>query len=73
MGVLMLKCSTIGPEFSTGIQVDEASLKTLPDVVTRSDCPHWGLTHNWRTRDARYADAIPPTQWVETVDRKPRM
>ena len=30
MGVLLIKCPTTGREFSTGIQVDEATLAGVP-------------------------------------------
>jgi DNA-directed RNA polymerase subunit RPC12/RpoP len=46
VGVLMLKCSTTGREFSTDIHVDEDSFRKLPDVVTKARCPHCGLMHN---------------------------
>jgi hypothetical protein len=34
-------------EFSTGIYIDEASYKSLPDTVTKAPCPHCGQVHNW--------------------------
>jgi hypothetical protein len=69
MGALMLSCPTTGREFSTGINVDEDTFKKLPDAVTKAHCPHCGQTHNWWTREARWIDSIPPSQWVETFDR----
>jgi hypothetical protein len=69
MGVLMLKCPSTAREFSTGIMIDEGSFKRLPDTVTKARCPHCGLMHTWWTREARWIDAIPPEQWVETLDR----
>ena len=58
MGVLMLKCSITGREFSADIHIDEDSFRKLPDVVTKTRCPHCGLMHSWWTREARLVDSI---------------
>jgi hypothetical protein len=60
MGVLMLKCPQTGREFSTGIHIDEASFKRLPDTVTKEACPHCGQLHSWWTREARLSDTVQP-------------
>lgn len=65
MGVLLIKCPNTGRELSTGIQLDANSLGLLPNVVSEVKCPHCRTTHSWRPRDARFVDAIPPSDWVE--------
>jgi hypothetical protein len=63
MGLLMLKCPQTGREFSTGIHIDEASFKRLPDTLTNSVRPHCGLLHRWWTREARPGDdTVQPMQ-----------
>ena len=56
MGALMLKCSTTGLEFSTGIYVEEDSFQKLPDTVAKAACPHCNQPHSWWTHDARLAE-----------------
>lgn len=63
MGVLMLTCPATGREFSTGIHVEEDSFRRLPDTITNAQCPHCGALHIWRTREARLADRIVPSQF----------
>jgi predicted RNA-binding Zn-ribbon protein involved in translation (DUF1610 family) len=60
MGVLMLKCPQTGREFSTGIPIDDASFKRLPDTVTKVACPHCGQLHSWWTREARLSATVHP-------------
>lgn len=55
MGALMLKCPTTGLAFSTGIQIEEDSLKQLPETMARSECPHCGGEHIWWTRESHLA------------------
>jgi predicted RNA-binding Zn-ribbon protein involved in translation (DUF1610 family) len=69
MGLLMLTCPTTGREFSTGIHMDEDSLKKLPDTVTKAPCPHCGVQHVWWTRDVRLSDRIEPSRG-ETISRE---
>lgn len=69
MGVLMLKCPTTDREFSTGIYVDEASFRRLPDTVTKARCPHCERMHNWWTREARWANSMPPSLWAGPWER----
>jgi hypothetical protein len=69
MGVLMVRCPVSGREFSSGIQIEEESLERLPDSPVKSRCPACGKEHTWSTRDARFAEAVPPSQWVEAFDR----
>jgi predicted RNA-binding Zn-ribbon protein involved in translation (DUF1610 family) len=62
MGMLILKCPTTGREYSTGIHVEPDSFEKLPDPVTKSHCPHCGLSHSWRTHEARLAERVAPVQ-----------
>src|SRR5439155_27307650 len=61
MGVLLITCPVTGKEFSTGIQPDRKTSDALPKVTTRSRCPYCKTDHPWQPRDARYAEAIPPS------------
>jgi hypothetical protein len=63
MGVLMLRCSATGREFSTGIYADEESLRTPADTLHKAECPHCGKQHSWRTSEARLNEDIEPSQW----------
>lgn len=65
MGVLLMICPNTGREFSTGIQLDNDTFRSLPDVLAHSRCPYCGLRHNWWKREARFVDSIHPAQWVE--------
>jgi hypothetical protein len=58
MGMLVLKCSTTGREFSAGIYIDQDSFERLPDTVTKASCPHCGQLHSWWTREARLVDGV---------------
>jgi hypothetical protein len=65
MGVLLVTCPVTGKEFSTGIQTDRKTSDALPKVTMRSRCPYCKTDHPWQPRDARYVDAIPPSDWIE--------
>jgi hypothetical protein len=69
MGTLMLMCSITGREFSTGISIDEASFRALPNTVTKARCPHCDRVHDWWTRDARWIDAARQSEWGRRTDR----
>jgi hypothetical protein len=69
MGVLVVKCPQTGKMFSTGIQADAETFQNLPQVQTRSKCPHCGLDHLWRQRDAVLSDGLPPSEWIENRKR----
>jgi predicted RNA-binding Zn-ribbon protein involved in translation (DUF1610 family) len=71
MGVLMVRCQRTGREFATGINITEESFSILPDTLVKSRCPHCGQVHAWWIHDARLADSIPPSQWVEARDHAP--
>ena len=60
MPQIFVVCPYTCREIPTGIEIDEVSFKRLPDVLTRSQCPHCGLHHDWMKRDARLArDTFP--------------
>jgi hypothetical protein len=65
MGVLILKCPITGKMFSTGIQADAETVKSLPQVQTRSRCPHCRADHLWWPQDAVFSPALAPSAWVE--------
>ena len=65
MGVLVLRCTVMGREFSSGIQVEREELKRFPNSLTHSRCPYCGLEHVWWTRDGRYVETPPPEDWIE--------
>jgi hypothetical protein len=65
MGVLLLKCPRVGKAFSTGIHVERDALAALPEILTRSKCPHCGSDHFWWTREAILMDAVPPADGPE--------
>jgi hypothetical protein len=65
MGVLLITCPATGKEFSTGIQVDQLTALSLPNVPAAARCPHCQTDHFWKPQDARYAEAIPPPDWIE--------
>jgi hypothetical protein len=69
MGVLMLTCPSTAREFSTGIFIEEDSLKKLPNTAAKARCPHCGLTHTWWPQDAWLADHIPLEQRTERLDQ----
>jgi GAF domain len=71
MGVLLITCPDTEKEFSTGLQLPAEDVYMLPDVVSKARCPHCRKTHKWRPREARYADAIPPQDWIENQHTNP--
>ena len=52
MGVVMITCPNTGRAFSTGIESDPRTFACLPDVLSRSKCPHSEPGHLWWTREA---------------------
>ena len=61
MCAVMIKCPATGRAVDTGIETDDASFGLLPDVLSRSRCPHCGGMHSWWKREAWLAeDAGPP-------------
>ena len=66
MGVLLVKCPATGKEFSTGLQLEKASLSSMPrNHEFRTLCPYCKIAHTWHLRDTRWVDAIPPNLWIE--------
>ena len=52
MGVVMITCPNTDRAFSTGIESDPRTFASLPDVLSRSKCPHCGNEHVWWTGEA---------------------
>ena len=65
MGVLLVSCPRSGREFSTGIQLDEATFRMLTAASCTAYCPYCRAEHRWNPREARFVESIPPAQWVE--------
>ncbi len=53
MGTVVIQCPVTGLEFSVGIETDEFSFNTLPDLRLKARCPHCGADHEWSPRQAR--------------------
>jgi hypothetical protein len=66
MGVLLVSCPETGREFSTGIQLDEATFRMLTAALSTAYCPYCRAEHRWSPREARLVEAIPPREWVES-------
>ncbi len=66
MGVILIECPISFREFSTGILTDKASFDVIRDVTARARCPYCGQQHEWRKRDARFADTVGPDAWGES-------
>jgi len=56
MALLMIKCPHTARPISTGIETDEAQLKSLPDVLRTCNCMACGMSHSWWKREAWLAD-----------------
>ena len=54
---LVTTCPVTGQELDTGIRMDAASFKVLPDSLMQVNCPHCRCDHVRRTCDARL---VPP-------------
>ena len=70
MGVLLLRCPHTGRDLATGIQTDAETFSRMPQVLTQTRCPHCGSVHFWLPREAKFADAISPGDWIENQPRK---
>lgn len=53
MGTVVIRCIVTGLEFSVGIETDEYSFHSLPDLRLKARCPHCGSDHDWSPRQAR--------------------
>jgi hypothetical protein len=56
----MLTCPTTAKKFATGIEMEEATFKGLPDIDSTVQCPQCGLKHTWRPGDA-WLEQVPST------------
>jgi hypothetical protein len=59
MLIVMIRCPRTGQDVATGIETDEESFKTLPDVLSYTRCPHCGIDHAWWPDEARLSDSLP--------------
>jgi hypothetical protein len=73
MPVIVTICPISGLEFSTGINIDKASFDVLRDVSAPARCPHCGRAHEWRKRDARLVEIMPPGEWIENQEEITRV
>ncbi len=53
MGTIILRCPSTGREYPSGLEIDEASFRRLPDIIMKAHCPHCGADHVWSLREAR--------------------
>lgn len=53
MGTVVVECAVTGLDFAVGIETDEFSFDTLPDLKLKARCPHCGSDHVWSPRQAR--------------------
>jgi hypothetical protein len=63
----MFRCLNTGRELSTGIEMDAATFKQLPDICTHIRCPVCSFDHVWSTTEAWLGDPIPsapPLPWL---------
>ena len=49
LNVVMVKCPNTGRELSTGIEMDAATFKRLPDIRSQLMCPICKFDHVWST------------------------
>lgn len=53
MGTVVVRCAVTGLDFAVGIETDEHSFVTLPDLKLKARCPHCQTDHEWSPRQAR--------------------
>src|SRR5512132_3865413 len=59
LNVVMVKCPNTGRELSTGVEMDAATFKRLPDIRSQLMCPICKVDHVWSTRDAWLGNPAP--------------
>ena len=53
MGAILIRCPTTDQLIPVGINTDQESFESLPNVVARAiRCPHCGKNHTWSKADA---------------------
>jgi hypothetical protein len=55
----MIRCPQTGQAVSTQIETDAATFGLLPQVETKTHCPHCGGDHVWTRRDAWLENLAP--------------
>jgi hypothetical protein len=68
MGQLMLRCPMTDRNFSTGIDTDRESLKSVPYTGIAVRCPYCGCEHTWGPRDAPLAECTPSASGLRMRD-----
>jgi hypothetical protein len=58
MAAIMITCRTTGREVYTGIDMDEDTFSTIPNIPMQTHCPHCGGDHVWWTRNAFLSHAF---------------
>jgi hypothetical protein len=72
LNVVMVKCPNTGRELSTGIEMDAATFKRLPDIRSQLMCPICKVDHVWSTREAwlgNPAPSVPEFPWLMLNNR----
>src|SRR5690606_7280736 len=69
-GQIILRCPITDLEYRAGVQVDEDSFRSLPDVPLAARCPFCQQPHAWRPRQARLecASAVISSELVRFSD-----
>jgi len=65
--ILMFRCPATRRELSTGIEMDAATFKQLPNVRSLMRCPICKIDHSWSTKDAwlgNPAPSVPALPWL---------
>lgn len=66
MAALFITCRVTGLQVDTGIEMDEATFSTLPNLPMNTACPRCGHEHVWWTRSAQLDRVRPmPSMWLD--------
>jgi len=58
MSILAIRCPQTGQDIPTGIETDDQSFQSMPDVMVYTRCPHCGVDHAWWPDEARLTDSL---------------
>ena len=58
MGTVVVRCAVTGLDYAVGLETDEYSFTTLPDIRLKARCPHCGADHDWSPRHARLRENL---------------
>jgi hypothetical protein len=56
MSLLMIRCPQTRRDVWTGIETDPESLKSIPDILFYTPCPHCAFDHAWWSDEAWLTD-----------------